>query len=128
VIGFLASGVKAVLAFLSWLTDWEQRKAGAQQQEIADDRKVQSDEAAAQQARDRAAADPDYARPITNITFGVKVLDWLTADLEKHGIYSVENLAAAFNAGIGHVLGGGTDKPYSDKIIAAYEKLQAVLV
>ena len=60
--------------------------------------------------------------PVTNITYCVKVLQWLTGKLTNAGKYSLENLAAAYNAGLGHVLGGGTDEEYTGKIIAAYAR------
>jgi soluble lytic murein transglycosylase-like protein len=79
-------------------------------------------------ARDRGYAGPmaGLRIPITNVTYGVKILTWLTDELTKAGKYSVDNLAAAYNAGLGHVLGGGTDTVYSVKIEAAYEKWKAV--
>ena len=64
--------------------------------------------------------------PATNIKYGCAILDWLAADLTKHSMYSVENLAAAFNSGLAHVIGGGTDAPYSAKIIAALAKWRAI--
>ena len=63
----------------------------------------------------------------TNIEYWCKITDWITADLTKHGIMSVENLAAAYNSGLSHVVNGGTDKPYSDKILSAYSAWQTIL-
>jgi len=45
-----------------------------------------------------------------------------------HGKFSFRNLAAAYNAGLGHVLEGGSDKPYEDKITEAYTFFGAVSV
>ena len=60
------------------------------------------------------------ANPQVNILWFVKILRNLAADLTAHDKFSLRNLAAAYNAGLGHVLGGGTDPAYEDKIIEAY--------
>ena len=65
--------------------------------------------------------------PLTNITFFCKHIAWLTAELTKAEKYSVENLAAAYNSGLNHVLGGGSDPAYSAKISAALAKWTAAL-
>ena len=65
--------------------------------------------------------------PFTNIKFGVAQLQWITTNLQQKGLYSIVNLAAAYNSGLAHVLGGGTDAVYSAKITAAYAKWQAAL-
>ena len=64
--------------------------------------------------------------PETNIKYGCAILDWITADLTKFGMYSVANLAAAYNSGLSHVLGGGTDAPYTTKIATALAKWRAI--
>lgn len=58
--------------------------------------------------------------PRVNITEMCAVHDKLTAELMAHNKYSTENLAAAYNSGLGHVLGGGTDEPYVAKLMEAY--------
>lgn len=65
--------------------------------------------------------------PPTNIEFHCKIIDWITADLQKHGLYNIENLAAAYNSGLQHVLDGGNDPSYSGKIVAAYARWQRAL-
>ena len=64
--------------------------------------------------------------PATNIKYGCAVLDWITSDLTKFGMYSVDNLAAAYNSGLSHVLGGGADAPYAAKIATALAKWRAI--
>lgn len=66
--------------------------------------------------------------PSTNLKYGTAQLDWIARELQEHGLYSVANLAAAYNAGLSHVLSGGTDPAYSEKIETAYAKYQAILV
>ena len=61
----------------------------------------------------------DLYQPRVNIAEAVKVLSKLASELQAHGKFSLRNLAAAYNSGLGHVVGGGSDKPYEDKIIAA---------
>lgn len=63
----------------------------------------------------------------TNVQFAAAVLDWIAENLNKHGLYSVANLAAAYNSGLEHVLGGGVDTDYSDEIVASYAAYQAIL-
>lgn len=65
--------------------------------------------------------------PCTNIEYGCKILEWISTDLIKHGIYSIENLAAAYNSGLQRIIDGGTDTVYSGKIIAAHARWQAAL-
>lgn len=65
--------------------------------------------------------------PCANIQWHCAIIDWITADLTKHGIYSIENLAAAYNSGLSHVINGGTDAPYSGKIVAAYARWREAL-
>jgi len=79
----------------------------------------QIDLATAQWAGFKGAAQELYV-PRANITSLCAVLDKLTDELMAHGKYSTENLGAAYNAGLGHVLGGGTDAPYVAKIVEAY--------
>lgn len=64
--------------------------------------------------------------PPTNIKYGVAVLDWLTAELAARNLFSIENLAAAYNSGLTHVLGGGADSVYSGKITAAYARWKMI--
>lgn len=69
----------------------------------------------------------DLYDPATNVKYHCAIIDWITERLEHAGVYSIESLAASYNAGLHHVLSGGTDKPYSDKIATAYEKWKAVI-
>lgn len=69
----------------------------------------------------------DLYSPRINIAECVAVLGKLSLSLAGHGAFSLRNLAAAYNAGLQHVLDGGTDKPYEDKIIAAYTYYAGVL-
>ena len=64
--------------------------------------------------------------PAMNIKYGCAILDWIAADLTKHGIYSIENLAAAYNSGLQHVIDGGTDEVYSAKIVTALWKWRSI--
>lgn len=64
--------------------------------------------------------------PATNIKYGVAQLDWITDELTKHDMCSIENLAAAYNSGLGHVLDGGTDPAYVAKITASLAKWSAM--
>lgn len=75
-------------------------------------------------AKDRGytGTGPGLYDPDTNITYGVKHLNWIADNLNKRNMYSVENLAAAFNSGLQHVLNGGTDLAYAAKIQAAYAR------
>ena len=57
-----------------------------------------------------------------SVRYGVRHLNWIINNLTKRNMYSVENLAAAYNSGLQHVLDGGTDLPYSAKIQSAYAK------
>lgn len=68
----------------------------------------------------------DLYAPRTNVAVGVEVLQWLTDELTKNGKYSIDNLAAAYNAGLGHVLSGGTDEAYSTKLLASYASWKAI--
>ena len=65
--------------------------------------------------------------PAANLHWGLLHLAWLTTELTGHNLYSLANLAAAYNAGLGHVLGGGTDPDYVAKIEAAYTKWDAAI-
>lgn len=65
--------------------------------------------------------------PATNIEYWCRITDWITAELTKHGVFSLEALAAAYNSGLQHVLDGGTDAAYSGKIATAYAKWQRAL-
>lgn len=65
--------------------------------------------------------------PETNIKWCLAQMAWLTDGLTKAGKYSVDNLAAAYNAGLEHVISGGTDAPYSAKIAAYYATWKAAL-
>lgn len=65
--------------------------------------------------------------PFLNVEYGVKVLNWLAQQLVEHGKFSLDNLAAAYNAGLTHVLNGGTDASYSESIKSAYLKWTTVL-
>lgn len=65
--------------------------------------------------------------PPTNIKYGCAILDWIADDLKKHDLYSIDNLAAAFNSGLEHVISGGTDESYSAKIKTQYALWRAVL-
>lgn len=65
--------------------------------------------------------------PMVNVEYGAKILVWIADELEKHGKFSIDNLAAAYNAGLAHVLGGGTDMVYSAKITQAYARWKAAL-
>lgn len=57
--------------------------------------------------------------PLTNITYTVKVLEWLADQLAAtEGGATPERIAAAYNSGLGHVLGGGTDPAYVTKFMA----------
>lgn len=69
---------------------------------------------------------PGLLVPHTNLRQGTYILDWLTAQLMKADKYSVANLAAAYNAGLSHVLNGGDDPVYSGKIAAAYAFYQSL--
>ena len=44
--------------------------------------------------------------PATNLKYGVAHLEWLTDHLTKAGKYSIDNLAAAYNAGLAYVESG----------------------
>ena len=67
--------------------------------------------------------------PCTNVRFGVAQLSFLAKHLEINGIEaSLENIAAAYNSGLAHVLHGGTDAPYVDKIVAAYKRWSNALI
>lgn len=68
----------------------------------------------------------DLYVPATNIKYGLAQIEWIMEQLQQHGLYSVANLAAAYNAGLNHVLSGGTDEAYSAKIEAAYAKWQTI--
>jgi len=66
--------------------------------------------------------------PLANIATGRKVLRWIAAELASHGMEAtLEALAAAYNSGLGHVLRGGTDAPYAEKIAAAHARWVAAL-
>jgi soluble lytic murein transglycosylase-like protein len=65
--------------------------------------------------------------PGTNLLYFTKVIEWISADLTKHGKYSQDNVAAAYNSGLGHVLGGGTDEIYVKRINTAYQKWKQIL-
>lgn len=69
----------------------------------------------------------DLYQPRNNIPTMVKILAKLAADLQAHGKWSLENLAAAYNSGLAHVLQGGTDAAYSAKITSAYSWWRAAL-
>lgn len=58
--------------------------------------------------------------PRTNITWLCRIIDKLTNGLTVHGVYSLANLAAAYNTGLQHVLDGGIDRAYEAKILSAY--------
>ncbi len=58
--------------------------------------------------------------PRVNLGMFAKIIAKLALDLAARGKYTLANLAAAYNAGLAHVLDGGTDKAYSAKIIEAY--------
>jgi soluble lytic murein transglycosylase-like protein len=81
-------------------------------------------------ARDRGYPGPAVGLydPLTNITYMVKVLEWLTDALAAWpGGSGVERLAAAYNSGIGHVLAGGTDAPYVAKFMSRLPLWQKAL-
>jgi soluble lytic murein transglycosylase-like protein len=63
---------------------------------------------------------PGLLVPRVNIRELCAILDKLTADLAAHNIFTVNNLAAAYNSGLQHVLDGGTDAPYVAKINEAF--------
>ena len=65
--------------------------------------------------------------PRVGVAIGLKTLTWLNEELDKHGLSTLENIAAAYNSGLGHVLGGGTDAPYAAKIEAAYAAWKTIL-
>jgi soluble lytic murein transglycosylase-like protein len=66
--------------------------------------------------------------PLANVATGRKILRWIAAELASHGMEAtLETVAAAYNSGLGHVLRGGTDAPYSDKIAAAHARWAAAL-
>lgn len=65
--------------------------------------------------------------PRVNVSYGRAVLGWISTELDKHGLCTLTNVAAAYNAGLGHVLGGGTDTDYSGKIEAAYAAWMTIL-
>jgi soluble lytic murein transglycosylase-like protein len=69
----------------------------------------------------------DLYEPVTNLEYGAKILAWIADDLDKHGMLSLTNLAAAYNSGLRHVVNGGTDAPYVDKIKTAYAKWDAAV-
>ena len=87
---------------------------------------MQLDLATAQDRGYKGAATGLY-EPRDNVTYGRAVLVWIAADLDKHGLCTVANVAAAYNAGLGHVLGGGGDPAYSAKIEAAYAAWKTIL-
>ena len=70
---------------------------------------------------------PELYDPCVNVTYGVRVLGWLTTQLTIKGVYSLDNLGAAFNACLTHVLNGGTDPIYSAKIVSAAAKWKVAL-
>lgn len=81
-------------------------------------------------ARDRGYV--GFARglfdPMTNIKYFGLVVGWIAKELTAHGKdASIENIAASYNAGLQHVLDGGTDPAYVVKITAAYARWQAAL-
>lgn len=63
--------------------------------------------------------------PRDNVSYGRAMLEWLAADLDKHGLCTIANAAAAYNAGLAHALGG--DPPPSAKIEAAHAAWKAIL-
>ena len=66
--------------------------------------------------------------PLANVGMGKKVLRWIAAELESHGRQAtLETVAAAYNSGLGHVLRGGTDAPYAEKIAAAHARWSSAL-
>ena len=65
--------------------------------------------------------------PRANVAVGRRVLQWMADDLDRHGLCTVANVAAAYNSGLQHVIGGGTDAPYADKIEAAYAAWKTIL-
>jgi soluble lytic murein transglycosylase-like protein len=79
------------------------------------------------QDRGYAGANAGLYQPRINIQYGIAVLDWIVTELEKRGMYSIANVAAAFNAGLEHVISGGTDATYSGKIEAAYSAWRTIL-
>ena len=69
----------------------------------------------------------DLYEPSTNLEYGVKILQWIADNLAKHNLLSLDNMAAAYNSGLQHVLNGGTDAAYVAKIKDAYNKWNAAL-
>lgn len=69
---------------------------------------------------------PGLYNPEVNVMYGVKILGWISDNLRRKGLYSVANVAAAYNSGLNHVLTGGSDASYSAKIEAAYVKWQRI--
>lgn len=69
----------------------------------------------------------DLYEPSTNLEYGVKILQWIADNLAKHNLLTLDNMAAAYNSGLQHVLNGGTDAPYVAKIKDAYNKWNAAL-
>jgi soluble lytic murein transglycosylase-like protein len=66
--------------------------------------------------------------PLANVATGRKILRWIAAELASHGMEAtLETVAAAYNSGLGHVLRGGTDEPYAEKIAAAHARWVAAL-
>lgn len=65
--------------------------------------------------------------PILNLRYGVAVLMWIGADLERHGKLTFYNLCAAYNSGLQHVLDGGTDDAYVSLVKGRYDLLNAAL-
>lgn len=68
----------------------------------------------------------DLYDPFLNLKFGTAQLEWIISELTKVNKYSIDNLAAAYNSGLHHVLSGGTDGAYSLKISLAYNKWKAL--
>ena len=79
------------------------------------------------QDRGYAGAGPGLYDPATNILYFLKHIAWITDSLTARGLYNFSRLAAAYNAGLAHVLTGGTDDAYTVKILAAYAKWRIVL-
>jgi soluble lytic murein transglycosylase-like protein len=69
----------------------------------------------------------DLYDPVVNVQFGNAQLEWLSAELTKGGKFSASNLAAAYNSGLSHILGGGTDPLYAAEVTEKYHKYAAAL-
>jgi soluble lytic murein transglycosylase-like protein len=55
--------------------------------------------------------------PELNIRFGVAQFLWIKSELEKHSAWSIANLLAAYNEGVGNVLRGNPDPDYVAKVL-----------